>query len=239
MPRPGAGLLATSYAVYKTIAISVPTLVDAFRGQITVEKCDARLAEWSSNIVARAGIRLEVEGRDQLPPDGAFILMSNHQSHFDIPILYAAYDRTMRMVAKSELFLWPIWGRAMREAGFVAVDRSGDRKNAMAAMREAGEAIRRGVSVWIAPEGTRSSTGRIGKFKKGGFLLAMTTGTPIVPVSIDGSRSILPKHAFVLSPGARVRVTFGAPIPVAGRSLDELSTEVRARIAAHVTEPAE
>jgi 1-acyl-sn-glycerol-3-phosphate acyltransferase len=79
----------------------------------------------------------------------------------------------------------------------------------------------------------------MGKFKKGGFLLAMSSGTPIVPVSIDGSRYILPKHKFVLSPGARVRVTFGPPIPVRGRSLDELSAEVRGKIAAHVTGAAE
>ena len=120
------------------------------------------------------------------------------------------------MVAKAELFKVPVWGRAMRAAGFVRVTRSGDRAEAMAAMRECGEALARGVNVWLAPEGTRSIDGSIAKFKKGGFMLARDTGADIVPVAIDGSRDILPKNTSIFQRGARVKVTFGAPIAVAG-----------------------
>src|SRR5689334_8776485 len=151
----------TAYAVWKTLGISVPTLIDVARGTLTLEKSDRRLDGWSAAILRSADVHLEVIGREEIPRDRAYVLMSNHQSHFDIPVLYQAWKATLRMVAKAELFRVPLWGRAMRESGFVSVDRSGDRANAEAAMRACGETIGRGVSVWIAPEGTRSPTGRI------------------------------------------------------------------------------
>jgi 1-acyl-sn-glycerol-3-phosphate acyltransferase len=125
----------------------------------------------------------------------------------------------------------------MREAGFVRVTRSGDRGQAMAAMRECAEAIAHGVNVWIAPEGTRSPDGKLGKFKKGGFMLARDTGTAIVPIAIDGSRAILPKNTGMIQKGARVRVIFGTPIPVTGSDTNALMSQVRMFIATHVTEP--
>lgn len=232
-----AGPLATVYAVYKTLAISVPTLAEALTGRLTIERCDRRLQEWSHAIVEQAGVNLTVTGLERMPRDHACVIMSNHQSHFDIPIIYCSFPSTLRMVAKAELFRVPIWGRAMREAGFVSVDRSGDRAQAMDAMRQAGEALARGVNIWIAPEGTRSPDGRLGKLKKGGFLLAQTTGATIVPLAIDGSRNILPKKSKLVRPGAVVRVTYGDPIQPSGRPLVEVMDEVRSFFAAHVTEP--
>jgi 1-acyl-sn-glycerol-3-phosphate acyltransferase len=232
-----AGPFATVYAVYKTLSISVPTLFEALTGRLTIERCDQRLHEWSRAIVEQAGVELTVTGLERVPRDRACILMSNHQSHFDIPIIYVAFPATLRMVAKAELFRVPIWGRAMREAGFVSVDRSGDRAQAMDAMRQAGDALARGVNIWIAPEGTRSPDGRLGKLKKGGFILAQQTGAQIVPLAIDGSRDILPKNSKLVRPGAVVRVTFGDPIEAAGRPTVDVMSEVRSFFAAHVTEP--
>jgi 1-acyl-sn-glycerol-3-phosphate acyltransferase len=97
-------------------------------------------------------------------------------------------------------------------------------------MREAGEAIARGTSIWIAPEGTRSLDGAVGKFKKGGFILAQATGAPIVPLTIDGSRDILPKHSRSMRKGVHVTLTYGPPVDPRGRRLDELMAEVRATI---------
>ena len=228
---------ATLYAIYKTAAISVPTVADALLGRLTVERADRRLQDWSRNIVRHADVDLTVEGLHHVSRDRACVYMSNHQSHLDIPILFSVFPGTLRMVAKAELFKVPVWGRAMRSAGFVRVTRSGDRAEAMAAMRECGEALARGVNVWLAPEGTRSIDGRIAKFKKGGFMLARDTGADIVPVAIDGSRDILPKNTRIFQRGARVKVTFGAPIAVAGRELNDVSAEVRRFIVAHVTEP--
>ena len=229
---------ATAFALYKTAAITLPTFVEALAGRLAAEAIDARLRDWGGALVRHADIDLTVEGLALLPRDRACIYMSNHQSHFDIPILYSVFPGRLRMVAKAELFRVPVWGPAMRKAGFIRVTRSGDRQEAIAAMRECAEALGRGVNVWLAPEGTRSLDGRLGKFKKGGFLLARETGADIVPVAIDGSRHILPKNSVIVQRGARVRVAFGAPIAVAGRDTPALSAAVRAFIAAHVTEPA-
>jgi 1-acyl-sn-glycerol-3-phosphate acyltransferase len=228
---------ALLYSVYKTAAISVPTVADALVGRLSRERVDARLSDWGRGIVRHADVDLTVEGLSLLPRDRACVYMSNHQSHLDIPILYSIFPGTLRMVAKAELFKVPIWGRAMREAGFVRVTRAGDKKQAMEAMRECADAIAGGINVWIAPEGTRSPDGRLGKFKKGGFMLARDTGADIVPVAIDGSRAILPKNSRVIHRGVRVRVTFGRPIPSGGRELNALIAEVRQFIAANVTEP--
>src|SRR5262249_52728237 len=119
-------ITTTAFAVWKTLVISTPTVVEAFTGTLTVEKCDRRLREWGQRLVDRAEVELSVSGLDQVP-SGPVVLMSNHQSHFDIPILYTVFPRSLRMVAKAELFRFPLWGRAMRNAGFVPVDRSGDR----------------------------------------------------------------------------------------------------------------
>jgi 1-acyl-sn-glycerol-3-phosphate acyltransferase len=230
---------ATLYAIYKTAAITLPTVADALTGRLTVERADRRLSDWSSNIVRHADVDLTVEGLAHVPRDRACVYMSNHQSHLDIPILYSVFPGTLRMVAKAELFKVPFWGRAMKEAGFVRVTRSGDRAEAVAAMQECAAAIRRGVNVWIAPEGTRSVDGRIAKFKKGGFILARDTAADIIPVAIDGSRDILPKNTRVIQRGARVRVTFGAPVTVGKRELNDVMAEVRRFIVGHVTEPAD
>jgi 1-acyl-sn-glycerol-3-phosphate acyltransferase len=228
----------TAFALWKTLAISVPVLVDVARGKLTLDRIDRRLDDWSAAILRRTDVHLTVEGRDRVPSGRAYILMSNHQSHFDIPVLYQAWGQTLRMVAKAELFRIPIWGRAMRESGFVPVDRSGNRANAEQAMRACGQAIGRGINIWIAPEGTRSPDGRIApKLKKGGFLLAAATRTPIVPVSIDGTRLILPKHGRGIQTGVHVKVTFSEPISPEGKKIDALMADVRHAIAAHVVEP--
>ena len=230
--------LASLFAVYKTFAISLPTVLDALTGRVSMERSDRRLYDWSHAIMRRADIQLDVSGLDHIPRDRACVYMSNHQSHFDIPIIYAAFPMTLRMVAKAELFRVPIFGRALRDAGFVKVDRSGDRQQAVEAMRSCQDALARGVNIWMAPEGTRSVDGRLGKFKKGGFLLAREAGADIVPIAIDGSRNILPKNTLVVQRGARVRITFGPAIPTAGRDTQSLMTEVRSFFEAHVTQPA-
>ena len=235
MPPGSVG--ATLYALYKTAAITVPTFADAMLGRLTKERADARLAEWSRGIVRHADVDLTVEGLSHVPRDRACVYMSNHQSNLDIPILFSVFPGTLRMVAKAELFKVPLWGRAMKEAGFVRVTRSGDRVEAMAAMAECAEAVARGINVWIAPEGTRSIDGKVAKFKKGGFILARDAGADIVPVAIDGSRAMLPKNTRVIQRGARVRVSFGPPVTVGDRELNAVIAEVRQFIVAHVTEP--
>jgi 1-acyl-sn-glycerol-3-phosphate acyltransferase len=180
-------------------------------------------------------VQLDVRGRELIPAGQAVVLMSNHQSHLDIPILFVSFGGRLRMVAKRELFRIPLFGPAMRRAGIVEVDRSGDRDKARAAMSNAAEAIAGGTSIWIAPEGTRSEDGRLGAFKKGGFLLAKQARAPIVPVAVDGSRHILPKHARSMQSGVPVKVTFGRPI-APDRPVDALMAAVRAHLEANVSD---
>jgi 1-acyl-sn-glycerol-3-phosphate acyltransferase len=153
--------------------------------------------------------------------------MSNHQSHLDIPVLYATLPSpTIRMLAKKELFRIPFWGRGLRAAEFVEVDRS-NHARAVQSIEHAAALVRDGVSIYLAPEGTRSRDGRIGPLKKGGFHLALGTGTPIVPVAVAGTLDILPRGGRAMNTGRPVRVRIGAPIAPEGRDLEDLMREVR------------
>lgn len=200
--------------VYETLAISWPTVVDAVLDRVDRETCDRRLASWAKRVTANARIDLEVHGASNYDPSARLIVMSNHQSFYDVPVLYAVLGGNLRMVAKKELFAVPIFSRAMREAGFIEVDRS-NRQRALDSMKLAKQTLLGGVNVWIAPEGTRSRTGELGPFKKGGFYLAFETGLPILPVSLVGTRDALGAQALRSSAGAHVRVTIAPPIDTA------------------------
>jgi len=126
-----------------------------------------------------------------------------------------------------------LWGRALAAAEFIEVDRS-NHVRAVQSLEQAARLIRDGVSVYLAPEGTRSLDGRIGPLKKGGFHLAKDTHTPIVPVAIRGTIDILPRGSRVMHGGKPVEVTIGAPIDVEGRDLASLMTEVAAFFKANV-----
>src|SRR5262249_7803527 len=152
-----------------------------------------------------------------IPTDRAYVYMSNHQSHLDIPMLYATLPSpTIRMLGKKELFQIPIWGKGLRAAEFIEVDRS-NHVSAVKSIEYAARLGRDGVSISLAPEGPRSRDGRIGPLKKGGFHLALGTQAPIVPVAIRGTIDILPRGGKVMQTGRSVDVTIGHPIPIAGR----------------------
>jgi 1-acyl-sn-glycerol-3-phosphate acyltransferase len=137
--------------------------------------------------------------------------MSNHQSLYDIPVIFQTLNLRVRMVAKTELFKVPVWAQAMRAAGFVEVDRK-NRHRALESLENAKRALESGTSIWIAPEGTRSDTGELLPFKKGGFHLALGTGARILPVSIDGTRNALVARGFNVKNGASVKVTVHPPV---------------------------
>src|SRR5262249_36047872 len=150
---------------------------------------------WSAAIVRYARVEIDVSGLEHAPGDEAFVVMSNHRSHYDIPVLFQALrPRRLRMVAKAELFRVPIWAGAMRAAGFVEVNRS-NRIAAVRSLERAREAIRAGTSIWIAPEGTRGSGAELGPFKKGGFHMAAGAEARLLPIPGPGTRRILPPPA--------------------------------------------
>lgn len=195
----------------ETLRISLPTIVEAARGTLTSEVCDERLDSWARRLLHDARISLEVTGRENLVPGEAYVVMSNHQSHYDIPTLFRALRIPMRMVAKKEIFRIPFMAGAMRAAGFVEVDRK-NRASAIETLSTARKRLHQAVSIWIAPEGTRSKTGKLGSFKKGGFHLALRAGMRILPVSIDGTRFALPAGGLTVVRGATAHVTIGQPI---------------------------
>jgi 1-acyl-sn-glycerol-3-phosphate acyltransferase len=133
-----------------------------------------------------------------------------------------------RWLAKAELFKIPLFGYAMRRSGYISIDRS-NRKSAFLSLKKAAQIIRNGVSVVIFPEGTRSLDGRIRDFKKGGFVLAVDAGVPVVPIVIHGTRAIMPKKKLRITPG-QVRVEIQDPIDTKSysrKTKDQLLERVR------------
>lgn len=224
-------------ATYHTLRICIPTVIDSALGRITTPICDARLDSWSAALVRYARIEVDVSGLERIPQDESFVVMSNHRSHYDIPVLFQALrPRRLRMVAKTELFRVPIWAGAMRAAGFVEVNRS-NRIAAMRSLDRARAAVRAGTSIWIAPEGTRGTGGELGPFKKGGFHLAQGAGARILPISVLGTERVLPARGAHVHDGQRVRVMVGAPIDPRehkGPGMRDLMQLVRERITAGI-----
>ncbi len=206
--------------------ITAPTLVDAVRGSVSRATIDERARWFGRRVVELLDVQLTVAGIENVPAR-AVVYMSNHQSHLDIPMLYAALPSpTIRMLGKAELFRIPLWGHGLRAAEFIEVDRSNHARG-LQSIEHAARLMRDGVSIYLAPEGTRSSDGRIGKLKKGGFHLALSTGAPIVPVAIRGTFQILPRGGRVMHSGRRVSVQIGPPIEVAERDVPDLMAQVR------------
>ena len=206
--------------------ITVPSLVDVVRGTLTRERIDERARWFGHRVIELLDVDLVQSGADRVPLDRAYVYMSNHQSHLDIPMLYATLPSpTIRMLGKTELFQIPLWGRGLRAAEFIEVDRA-NHVRAIESLHHARELMDDGVSIWIAPEGTRSRDGRIGPLKKGGFHLALDARAPIVPVAIRGTIDIFKRGTRTMHRGKRVEVTIGGPISVEGRDVTGLMRDV-------------
>ena len=145
---------------------------------------------WARLALVLAGVRVNVQGAERLP-DGPVIFMSNHQSNFDILALLGTMPRQIYWIAKKELFDIPVFGSSMRRGGYIPLDRSDGRK-ALKSMDNAAKIIRAGKNVVLFPEGTRSKDRQLLPFKRGGFMLALRAGVPIIPVTINGSGRINP-----------------------------------------------
>jgi 1-acyl-sn-glycerol-3-phosphate acyltransferase len=199
-------------AALETIKICVPTIVDGLLGRVDPRVCDDRLDRWSRGLLSAAKLRVETTGKSLIVPGESYVVMSNHQSHFDIPVLFQALGIPLRMVAKRELFRIPIMGPAMKYSGFISVDRS-KRTKAMRSLVEARQRLAADkTSVWIAPEGTRSLDGALGKFKRGGFLMAIDARLRILPVAVDGTLKVLRSGERQVHKNQVVRVNIRPPV---------------------------
>lgn len=176
---------------------------------------------WCRLILGISGISVKVSGAENLPAKGPLIFVSNHKGAYDIPALQAAIPLEFKWIAKKSLFNVPIVGWAMRLAGYIPIDRE-NAASAYKSMEDAARRIKGGTSVMIFPEGTRNSTDEpLLPFKRGSFLLAVKSRVPIVPVAIDGTRDIMKKGGYTITP-ALVAVIIGKPIDTAGQNEKEL-----------------
>ena len=154
--------------------------------------------------------RVKVEGREYLDPEKAYIIMSNHQSFFDVWALIACLPLQLRWFVKAEIRKMPVFGYALQRMGHIYVDRArGD--SIRQSIEKASLKIKEKTSVAVFPEGTRSEDGKLLKFRKGGFVLAQKSGCPILPITINGSRFVLPKNTLDLLPG-RIEIRIHRPI---------------------------
>lgn len=164
-----------------------------------------------------AGIRVIQEERRRIEPVSTRIYMPNHESLVDMPAVLYVLPGANGTLIKAEAFRWPLIGSAFRAVGFTSVDR-GSARAARRSLDALTARIRAGYSLVIAPEGTRSRTGRLGPFRSGGFRIAARAGVPVVPITVRGARQILPPGARLIYPG-RLRIRFHDPVPTTG--LDE------------------
>jgi len=187
---------------------------------------------WSWLILKTSGIRVRTEGLENVEPARTTIFCANHQSAMDIPVLFVHLPVQFRFVAKRSLFNLPFMGWHLRRSGHIAVER--DRPHeARRSLDQAARRIRDGKSVVLFPEGHRSRDGQMGRFKSGSFYLAILSGVPIVPITLNGTRSVLKPDTYHVRPG-QTEMIVHQPIPTEGLSADDVESlreQVRERIA--------
>ena len=224
-------VLVPSIALY-TIVLGTLSLISGLidgRG-IWAHKC-AQM--WARLILVTSGVKIRLLGRP-LPPTGqSCIFVANHSSIYDVPILFTALPRQLRIMAKAALGYVPFIGWHLLRSGHVLVNRKNPGAGIFKRMQRM---ARSGASLIVFPEGSRTMDGTVNRFKGGIFLLAIENGLPVVPVSVSGSRIVMPKGRFMVC-GATVNVTVHDPIPTTGMTREDaraLAERVRAIVASAV-----
>jgi len=194
-----------------TIKYSTLAIYNSYFGKRS--DTDKTIRNWAKSLlrVVKVTCKLSNPHNVTLTPGHAYILMSNHGSLYDIPLIFETFPDSIRMIAKKELFRVPIWGHAMKASEFLAIDRKNSTQ-AIQDLEQVREKMHDGIVPWIAPEGTRSRDGNLGVFKKGGFMLAIQTQATIIPIGIRGAAKILPPKTLDFHLGQTVELVIGKPV---------------------------
>ncbi len=177
---------------------------------------------WVNWLLWINGIRLHVTGLENLSEKEAYILVSNHASILDIPAIISACPFPVRFLAKESLIWFPIFGWFLYLAEHILIDRE-SAQSALKSLKRAAGLLKKGISIIVFPEGTRTPDGEVKEFKRGAFLLAQHSKFPIVPVSIGGSFQMLPRHGWCFWPG-KIYIHMDKPIPTKGLAPSEAKT---------------
>lgn len=182
------------------------------KGQVEEAKrlTDIQAADWGRKLVRLTGSEVEVIGEENIPENGSMVFVSNHQSNFDIPILLGYIKKEKGFVSKAEAKKLPVVGGWMKFLDCVFMERT-DPRAALRSIKEGIEIVKKGNSLVIFPEGTRSANGEIDEFKAGSFKLALKSKAPVVPITIDGSINIMRKGSNKISP-AKVKIIISEPV---------------------------
>jgi len=190
---------------------------------------------WARAVLAVCSVHVTVRGLEKVDLSRNYVYVSNHASMFDIPAILAGIPDQIRIIYKKELDIIPFFGWGLRYGSYIGIDR-GRGSRAVRSLQEAVVKIRHGASVLMYAEGTRTLDGKLQPFKRGAFNLALKAGIPVVPLTVNGSFSILPKRSVRVRPGT-VELVLDAPIPVSGEEGKEaemrLMQQVHAVIARH------
>jgi 1-acyl-sn-glycerol-3-phosphate acyltransferase len=227
-------MLRTLWVAFVAVAVTIPLASATIL--VATLRSNARLIDriiqlWARSLVRAAGIRLSARNVELLDPNQRYILVANHYSYFDIPCVFAAIPQPIRFMAKVSLFKIPIFGWAIGRAGFIPIDRK-NRRTAVKSFDLAAERIRKGNTIVVFPEEGRSRERAMRPFQRGGFLLALKSELPVVPIAIDGTFDVFSARAKTVKAGP-VTITVTPPIDTAGLSVrdkEKLATESRNRI---------
>lgn len=201
------------WAIIATLVLFIPITLAAIMSRtgnlaFTLSKL------WAYNLLIVTNVRPHIIGKEKIKKGQSYIIISNHQSEFDILALVTTLGTQFRWIIKKELKKAPLFGYALYKSRNIFIDRS-NTKDAIKSINEGINRLPKGASVMFFAEGTRSSDGKIQEFKKGGFIMAIEKGLPILPVTVSGSRKTLPKKSLVFSPGP-IEVIIGEPVETTG-----------------------
>ncbi|MGA2182410.1 MAG: lysophospholipid acyltransferase family protein [Bryobacteraceae bacterium] len=228
-----AALITDPLIVLATIVFASVSVAASFFD--ATGRRQARIAvAWSRTLLRIVGVRVQVEGLDNISPDGVYVFASNHASYMDTPVVLGNVPVQFRFLAKRGLFMIPFLGTHLQRAGHIPVFRGNARQNLKTLGMAAETVQKRSISLLIFPEGGRSHDGALRPFSEGAAYIAIKAGVPLVPLTLLGTRAVLPFGSGFPRPG-RARMVIGKPIPTEGLTLkcrEQITAQARAEVAA-------